>query len=179
MPREVDPINDPELFDKIDLAGSLSPGVVTLTGHDRKINWDIKDGQGQTGASLDLKNIPIVEFTATFYLADEEEIGQWPAFREVINSSVSGARPTALDIYHPDLANNKIKSVVLANFGGCVHDKKGGQTHAVKFQVYAPPKPKAGSPSGSKKKGPDPNAAANAELAALTEQYKNTPWGHL
>lgn len=174
MPREVDPINDPELFDHIELAGSVSPGVVTLTGHDRKINWDVKDGAGQTGASTTLKNMPLTEFTASFYLADEEDIGQWPAFRELINSTISGPKPKALDIYHPDLQSNKIKMVVLSNFGGVVHDKKGGQTIAVKFQEYCPPKPKGGSP-----KPADPNAAANAELAALTKQYQATPWGHL
>ncbi len=171
MPREVDPINDEELFDSIELAGVRSPGVVTLSGHDRKVNWDVKDGAGQTGASTTLKNMPLTEFTASFYLADEEEIGQWPAFRELVYSTISGKKPKALDVYHPDLAVNKIKMIVLANMAGVVHDKKGGQTIAVKFQEYCPPKPKGGAP------GPDPNAKANAELAALTKKYQETPWG--
>ncbi len=177
MPREVNPLEDPELFDKVDLGGLLSPGVVKITGHDRKINWDVKAGKGQSGASSTLKDIPLGTFTCAFYLADEADIAEWPAFRELINSTVSGTTPKALDVFHPDLANNKFRSVVLANFKGCVHDGKGGQTHSVEFQEYCPPKPKGGSPSGSKKTGPDPNAAAKAELAALTAQYAATPWG--
>lgn len=172
MPREPDPINDPELYDSIELGGASSPGVVKLSGHDRKINWDVKAGAGQAGASTTLKDVPLIEFSAAFYLADGEEIGQWPAFRDLINSTISGAQPKALDVYHPDLATNKIKSVVLSSFGGVVHDGKGGQTITVKFQEYSPPKPKGGSP-----KPKDPNAAANAELAALTRQYAATPWG--
>ncbi len=178
MPREVDPLNDPELYDALELGGVRSPGVVKLSGHDRKINWDIKAGKGQSGASSTLKDIPLGTFKAAFYLADEEEIGQWPAFRDLINSTVNGPKPKALDVYHPDLASNKFSSVVLASFGGVAHDGKGGQTITVEFQEYAPPKPKGGTPSGSKAKDKnDPNAAAKAELAALTAQYAATPWG--
>jgi len=182
VPREPDPINDRELFDSIVLGGVTSPGAVRkISGHDRKINWDVKTAKGQKGASTELKDIPPLPFKVEFFLADEEDFAAWPAFRDLIKSTTSGAVPKALDIYHPDLEVNEFRSVVLANFGGVVHDGKGGQTITVEFQEYSPPKPKGGSPSGSgskaKGKAPDPNAAANAELAALTEQYKSTPWG--
>ncbi len=179
MPREPDPINDEELFNVIELGGVASPGVVkSISGHERKINWDVKEGEGQSGASSTLKSVPLRTITVTFFLADEEQIGLWPAFRTLCYSTIKGAKPIALDIYQPDLAVNEVRSVVLASMGGPVHDGKGGQTIAVIFQEYAPPKPKGGSASGSKaKKGPDPNAAANAELAALTKKYADTPWG--
>lgn len=180
MAIEPSPLWDEELFNSIELAGVKSPGTVKLSGHDRKINWDVKAGKGQSGASTTLKDIPLIEFTAAFYLADEEDFQDWTAFRELINSTVSGATPKALDIYHPSLAANKIKSVVLASMGGDVFDGKGGKTVTVKFQEYAPPKKKGGAPRGGSSKPSavvDPNAAANAELARLTEQYKNTPWG--
>ncbi len=168
-----------DLYDFIIIAGVKTPGVVKLTGHDRKVNWDVKAGAGQSGATTTLKDVPPIEFTAAFYLADLEEFNAWAEVDTLIRSTVSGAKPKALDIYHPDLATNGITSVVLASFGGAIHDGKGGQTVTVKLQEYKPPKPKGGSPVGSKTKGPDPNAAANAELAALTNQYKQTPWGSL
>ncbi len=168
-----------DLYDFIIIAGETTPGVVKLTGHDRKVSWDVKTGAGQSGATTTLKDIPPIEFTAAFYLVSQEEIDAWAAIDTLIRSTVAGAKPKALDVYHPDLATNGITSLVLASFGGVVHDGKGGQTITVKFQEYKPPKPKGGSPTGSKAKGPDPNAAANAELAALTEQYKRTPWGTL
>lgn len=150
---------------------------MTLSGHDRKINWDVKAGSGQSGATTTLKDVPPIEFTATFYLADKDDFDGWQEFLAVINSSISGAKPKALDIYHPDLASNDINSVVKATVGGTVHDKKGGQTIAVKFQEYKPPKPKGGSPSGSKSKATDPDAAALAELQRLTDQFNRTPSG--
>ncbi len=175
------PFDDEDLYECIFLGGFRSPGQVkSITGHDREIDWDIKVGAGQTGATTTLKAEKPAEITVTLYLADVEEFNLWPAFRDLVESTVKGTGK-ALDIYHPDLASNDIKSVVMKSIGGVVHDGKGGQTIAIKLLEYKPPKPKAVTPSGSKAnakpKGPDPNAAANAELAALTEQYKNTPWG--
>lgn len=178
----INPIDNEELYDSIVLAGVKSPGRVTISGHDRKINWDIKDGQGQAGATTTVKNIPPVEFTCSFYLVKDiaqgvDDIEDWPAFLGLINSSLVGTKPKALDIYHPDLAANLITSVCKSSIGGVVHDGKGGQTVVIKFLEYKPPKPAGGSPNGSATAQEDPNATANAELAALTKQYNNTPWG--
>lgn len=186
MPKPVNVIDNEDLYNVITLAGVNSPGKVTLSGHDRKIGWDVKSGPSQKGASTTLKEIPPMAFKASFYLVRDDsqgidQISEWPDFATLINSTVNGSKPKALDIYHPDLAANKFTSVVLANMGGAVHDGKGGVTYVVEFQEYAPPKPKGGSPSGSKTAkptaAPDPNAAANAELAALTATYATTPWG--
>jgi hypothetical protein len=177
MAREPDPLNDEELFNSIDLGGVFSPGTVKLSGHNDKVGWDVKAGSGQKGATMTRKGAVPPEFTATFTLATEEQIALWPEFRDAINATVAGKTTKAVDIYHPDLATVGITSVVKGELGGVAHDGKGGQTIAVKFQVYAPPAATGGSPSGSKaKKGPDPNAAALARLAELTEEYKKTPW---
>lgn len=177
MPAEVNPIDYEELYNTIELAGVESPGQVTLSGHDREIDWDVKTGPGTSGATTTLKAQKLVEFTATFYLADVDDFDDWPAFQDVLLSSIKG-KGKGLDIYHPDLARNDIKSVVLKSIGGVVHDKKGGQTIAVKLLEYRPPKKINVSPVGSAStKTTDPNAAAKAELAALTSQFKATPWG--
>lgn len=186
MPREPDPILDEDLFDVVELGGVASPGQLkSISGHERKINWDVKEGQGQSGASSTLKSIPLRTITVTIFLADGEDRAAWPAWRALCLSTIAGTTPKALDIYHPDLATVDLKSVVLASLGGPQHDGKGGQTIAIVFQEYAPPKPKGGSANGSssaakkKEAAPDPNAAANAELAQLTATYKSTPWGTL
>jgi len=182
------PIDNEELFNSIVLGGVKSPGKVTLSGHDRKVTWDVKSAPAQKGATTTLKEIPPIEFSASFYLVkdpaqDIDNFADWPAFQEVIDSTVSGSKPKAVDIYHPDLASQKppIVSVCKASVGGFIDDGKGGRTVVVKFQEYSPPKPAGGTPAGSStKKNPDPNdpdAAAKAQLDALTNQYKNTPWG--
>lgn len=179
--RVINPLDHDEVYSSIVLGGQRSPGVVKLSGHDRKIGWDVKKGKGQSGASMTRTSEDPIEFTCEFYLADQDDFDAWPAFDGLIRSTVSGATPKALDIYHPDLVMNHISSVVLSSFGGVVHDGKGGQTITVKLIEYKPPKPKGGSPSGSKTnakpKGPDPNQDLLDEIAKLTKQYEQTPWG--
>lgn len=179
------PIDNPELYDRLTLAGVKSPGVVTLAGHDRKAEWDVKKGNAQSGGTTTLAAIPPISFTATFSLVIDpsqglDELAEWDEFQKVIDATIAGPTPKAVDIYHPDLARNGIKSVVKAVVGGVKHDGKGGQSVVVTFQEYKPPKKKGGSPSGSAAKKPgagaDPNAAALAELDALTKKYKETPW---
>ena len=184
MPRMPNPLDDPELFDVFVLGGKTSPGIIKeISGHDSKVNWDVKAGSGQSGASTTLKDIPLRAVKVVLFLSDEEDFAAWDEFRPTIESTVTGTTPKALDVYHPDLAANGITSVVQALISGPKHDGKGGQTYTIELQEYRPPKPKSGSPAGSSANGKratdktDPNAAANAELAALTAQYAATPWG--
>jgi hypothetical protein len=172
------PVDNPDLYESIELGGRRSPGSVTLSNHDRKAKFDVKTAKGKAGGTTTLDSIPPVEFTATFTLSTVEEFDEWEAFVRIIRATLSGPKPTPVDIYHPDLAENDITSVVRATIGGRKHDGKGGQMIAVTFQEYFPPKPKGGTASGSKKSTKnDPNQAALDELAALTAQYQATPWG--
>lgn len=184
MSAVVNAIDNGDLYDSILAAGVKSPGVVTLSGHDRTIGWDIKKGPGTSGATTTRTSEDPVSFTASFYLVRDDALGiddleRWPQFEQVLRSTVSGATPQAIDIYHPDLAANGITSVVLQKMGGAVHDGMGGVTYAVQLLEYRPPKAKGGTPSGSKAKKktePDPDADALKELERLTKQYEATPW---
>lgn len=178
-------IDDEELYQSIVLAGVTSPGIVTLSGHDSNVEWDVQAGPSQAGAKMSIKKQAPVEFTATFYLTKDDTMGiddfaAWPAFEELINSTVAKA-PKGLDIYHPDLASRNISSVAKGSIGGATYDGLGGQTIVVKFQQYVPPKPKPSAPlSGSKTSAAanDPNAAAKAELDAAVKAYQAAgPWG--
>ena len=170
-----------ELYNVISLNGVTSPGKVTLSGHDRVVNWDVQAGPFLNGATTRFKSMPPIMFTASFYLVKDpsqgvDDFALWPAFAKLINSTISNPRaPKALDIYHPDLSENDIKSVVKATIGGRTYDGKGGCTIAVKFQEYRPPRRWEGAPTS--KPANDPNAALKAEVDRLTSQYKATPWG--
>ena len=177
----ISPAENPDLYDKFTLATKLSPGVTKWSGHDHKINWDVKEGSGQSGASSTLKAVPLRNPVASISLADQEDLDAWPAFATLIKSTVSGTTPKALEIYHPDLAEHGITSVCEGQISGAQHDGKGGRIYVVTFQEYRPAKPKGGSPTGALTKpgtvANDPNAKAKAELAKLTKQYQDTPWG--
>jgi hypothetical protein len=186
------PLQDAEDLDYIVLGDTPSPGMVKLVGHDRFKNWDIQAAKGTTGASSNLNGAPIGQFTATFYLAKYDENGvetgdfeYWKSFRRLIESCTDGPTPTALPIYHPELAENKFSEVTSGGISAPTRDGLGGVSYTVKFLEYKPPKKKASSKATAKAAGafvpggggqfgppppppPDPNAAAKAELAALT-----------
>lgn len=170
------PIDDPDLYDQILLGTTWSPGVVTLSGHDRKVDWDIKVAPGQKGATMTRKAEQPVEFSASFYLVRDvglglDEFAEWDEFAKLIDSTVAAKVPKALVIYHPDLARNGISKVVKGTIGGMTHDGKGGATVVVKFQEYRPPQKATGSPKTSPPKK-DPNADVKAKLDALVAEYK-------
>jgi hypothetical protein len=173
----INPLDHEEVYNSIVLGGVRSPGVVTLSGHDRKIGWDVKKATGQSGASMTRTGDEPVSFTCTFFLADREDFDAWPAFLGLIDSTVAGTTPKALDIYHPDLVEQRIVSVVKDTSKGTQHDGQGGQTKVVQLIEYKPPKPSGGSPKGSQTKPKDPNQDLQDEIARLTKQYQETPWG--
>lgn len=179
MPNRVD---NEELYERMDLGGVKSPKRVRLSGHDREIGWDVKKGSGQQGATMTRTSEDPVPFTVECYCVDQEDFDDWDRFVAAAESTVAGATPKALDCYHPDLARVRINSVVLKKLLGSTPDDMGGETNRIQLIEYRPPKSKGGTPKGSqatktKREDLDPNAAALAELAALTKKYQDTPWG--
>lgn len=178
------PSDDEESYDTILLGALRSPGVVTLTGHDRIKNWDVQKAKGTSGANNKLNGDDVGTFKAAFYLVDDgaDEVSQfdrWDEFERLIKSTTDGAKPFALPIYHPDLARHLFTEVCNAGVSGFVHDGKGGVTVTVTFIEYKPqkPKPAAGAQARGGSRGGssailanDPNAAAKQELAGLVAE---------
>lgn len=179
--------NDRDLS-TIVLGTKRSPGVVTISGHNRDQNWDVKAAKGQTGASSSLQSTPVGGFRCSFYIVDdnvesseETEFDRWESFHRLLESMVSGPKPTALPIFHPDLARNKYTEVSLKSIAGAQHDGRGGVTYVVDFIEYKPPRAKKSTgakakpgqktaDSGSDEDAYDPNAAAKAQLEGLLEE---------
>lgn len=182
MTTVINPLDHESAYDSIVLAGVRSPGRVTLSGHDRSYDWDVKKAKGAQGASTTYNGEePSDAIVATFFLVRDDAEGiddleEWPDFLGVVKSALASGSVKALDVYHPDLVANGITQVVPKKIGGVVHDGKGGQTIAITFLEYKAPKPAGGAVRGSKKK-PDPDQALLDEIGKLTTQYKATPWG--
>jgi hypothetical protein len=159
----------PDLYRSIVLGKAVSPGVVTLSGHDREASWEVAEAKGQTGASSTLNGSPVGEFQASFYLASVEDQIAWPAFQRVIESTVNGPEPVALPVYHPDLAANRFTEVCGRNVGGIVRDSNGGVTVLVKFIEYRPAKTK---PSSGAKASPG-SGSDDADSYDPNEERRN------
>lgn len=184
------PVMNPELFDKYRLAGTLSPGVVTFQGLVRKDKWDVKEAEGQDGASTTRKGRVPMQFKASHYLVYDptenvDEYAEWDDFVALLKRSTSEEEAQALEFYHPDAAQLECGAVVVEEIGGLQHDGMGGATVVVGYLEYRPPKPKETStPSGAKAGGTDPsrgnydstevdpNQKAKDELAELLEEAK-------
>ena len=178
-------------LDYILLAGVRSPGRCVISGASRKEKWDVKDADGQDGASTVRKGKTPAQFSVAFSLhadpmADEDDFDRWRTFLKTLRTTVTGKEPIALDIYHPDLAELDIKAVVVESIGAKTHDGKGGATIQVGFLEYSPPKPKkskgpSGSksggnpPSGDKEDPNDPLVQARKKLDSLNAEAGKTP----
>jgi hypothetical protein len=181
------PADSTELFDTLVMGGVRSPGVIVAkTGFDREENYDVKESDGQKGATTTWKGTKCGSGSVTFYLLKNDEVDDFSAwdneFAPMLESTVpplSGAKPVAKECYHPDLARNGYTAMVKRKIGALVHDGKGGATVAVELGEYYPPKPaKAGGASGTKKKSAedpnDPLVQARKELENLLKEG-NTP----
>jgi hypothetical protein len=173
------PSNHPDIYRSLILggAGVETPGTVKLSGHERTHKWDRQRPKGTAGEFTVNQGPNNGGFTATFFLADLEDVTRWDECAKLIASTVDGPKPVALGVYHPDLVRQRITDVVCESLGGLQHDSKGGATVVVKFLEYRPPKPKpAAKPTArtgtTTVERPDPNASAKRELAELLAQAK-------
>lgn len=161
----------------------ISPGVATLSGHDRVIGWDVKDASGQTGASSERKGEPIKRFRSSFYLTDEpweetssvagegevtDDFYQWSGFELILRESYGGDKPLALSLYHPDLERNGISAACVDRIGGMQLDGKGGATVEVDWVEYRPAKAKGGAQDPDDE--PDKKTASDYEIERLLKE---------
>jgi len=154
----ISPSDNDDGWSKLIVAGKESPGVVTISGATRTIGWDVKDADGQDGASTTRKGEPVGKFDATFYLVDDPVLGsdfdEWDDFQQLLLSSVAGESPVALEVVHPELQRLGWTAAVLSSLGDMVNDGMGGATTKVSFLEHRPPQAKpANSPSGTKTGG--------------------------
>ena len=179
----IDPDKGAVLWNKLAFTDSgvlrVSPGVVTISGNDLKIGWDVQNATATAGAVTKKVNAPLKEFDADFYLSNEQDANgvsdfdEWDAFQAFLESTVpDNKKPHAVDVYHPDLARNHITAVTLGSIGGLVSDKKGGGSIKVHFLEYRPPKPLKAVPS-TKTEGDKQIDADLAEIQALQNEYQH------
>lgn len=152
----------------------FSPGLVTLSGHERAHKWDVKAADGAGGASTTYKGEEVAKFTATFILTIDDVLGiddyeQWEIFRERLAQLLVTKPVSAVPIYHPDLAANGISVVCVEKIGAMTHNGDGSSTVSVSFLEFRPAKPKGSSP---KPKGADQNADVKKSLDDAVNEAK-------
>lgn len=173
------PFRIPEAFDVVAIAGEYMPGLAKVAKIKRTFKWDKKEGPGTQGDTLTYRGSRLVDFVIDLTFWEEEQIDEWDIKRPALEPDPRAIK--ALDIVHPVLERQKIRSIVVAEITEIDH--KGGGEWNVQIGVNeykAPPKANAtGSPAGSKGssgKGGDAPPSAQTEqekeIARLLEEAK-------
>ncbi len=181
----VNPIDFPQAWDAIVLGGVTSPGKCEVSEAKRSHEYDVKKGKGTLGATITFVGRPPAKFSVKFFLWQASHFAQWDAFRPLLKYDPTKKKVSAIDIYHPSLADVEINSVVVESIGNIMHAGDGLYTISVDFLEYFPP-PKAsavstpnGSTSGTSGAGTGASAGATppaavdaqqAQIAALLKQ---------
>ena len=175
----IDPETGASQWNVIIVGGKRSPGVVRLDGPGLVIGWDIQNASGMTGAVTRRVAEPLKEFGAEFELSNEvddlnvSDFDLWDEFESLLRSTVvTGKKPFALDVYHPDLARVGITAATIKSIGMLQLDGKGGGKIKVQFIEFRPPKPNKPVAS-TKTEGDKKIDAANAELKALQKEWES------
>lgn len=187
----LDPIFNPRAWDVIKVQGVASPGICKLSGFKRGFGWTVKKGKGAKGSTVTLDEYPPAEGTVTISIWEPEHFESWREFRDTWNYDPTKKPISAVDIFHPALADLDITRVVCKSIGALEHQGKGLYQATIELIEYnPPPKKKAdATPSGSSgasNKAPggtdDPVAdAQQAEIARLLrsargEEKPDQPW---
>lgn len=146
----LDPIRNPQAWDRVRIGGVDSPGICTLSGFSRTSEFDVKKGKGSQGATLTFVQRPPTEGTIKFQLWLAEHFDLWVPFRKTLKYTPTKKAITAIDIFHPSFADIDLHSVVCKDIGAIEHEGGGLYSISISLIEYFPP-PKASAvstPSG-------------------------------
>jgi hypothetical protein len=182
----MNPVDHPEAYETITLAGVVSPGVCTIAGLNYEMGWDVQDADGENGASLARKGRKLSKFTVRFHLVrdlseDIDQFAEWyEEFLPLLKSCFVGKEPVGLVITHPEAQALEVDSVVVERIGQIDRDPEdyGSGTVDVSLIQYAPAKKvSTKGPSNSKNNGKggaeaggtDPNDPIQQRIDTLNE----------
>lgn len=158
MSGNIDPISFPQEWDVVILGGGVSYPWCEVGEFKRAHEWDIKKAKGTLGATVTFVGRPPAKGSITFLLFNPGDWTTFDTFRQALLYDPTKKTVSAVDIYHPSLADIGITSVVTENIGNIVHAGQGLYKITVDFlEYYPPPKRSATStPTGSKNTPPNP-----------------------
>ncbi len=143
-----DPIANPQAWDKVEIAGVLSPGLARVGEFKRKWVWDEKKGKGQPRATLTFTGAHLSRGAIEFWLLTGPDgrggtyidLQQWVTFSEMFQYDPTKTTATAVDIYHPSLAVNKLRSFICEGITNPIRMRDGDCLYSVKVELieYAP-----------------------------------------
>lgn len=137
----VTPLQFPQYWDKVIIAGVTSPGLARLKEWKRAHDWDVKKGKGTLGATLTFTQKPPAEGQIEFLLWDDgsmnygpyggDHFTAWDNFVPLLKYDPTKKTADAVFIYHPSLDFLDIGSVVTTKIGNPVLVAEGEAYYSI------------------------------------------------
>lgn len=174
----LNPIDHPQAWDVVSLAGIDTPARCDVKGWKRQNKWDVKIGKGTAGATTTFVGKPPSKGSITFYAWTAAHFTAWDALLPLLQYDPSKKTKQALDIYHPALADIGVHSVVVDDDGIGAWEHEGGQLYSrsVAFLEWtqASKKSAVSTPTGSDSASTDPKTTPGTQpdpaVVALQQQ---------
>ncbi|HSC86378.1 MAG TPA: hypothetical protein VLC09_03880 [Polyangiaceae bacterium] len=163
-----DPFKDP--IDYFKLSGRKSPGLATVAGIAPPQKWDERNGYGLSGATIVFTGLGLAKFSCEIELTTSEEWADWVAFRALLAPPKIGRRPRALDIWHPYLEDEGIKSVQVESRTMPKPTDTGSKLITIDFIQYRRPKLALVKPDGSQSTPNDPYEQVINDLTGQVQE---------
>ena len=183
-----DPFNNPDQWSVITFGGTKSPGKCVVGEFTRKYKFDTKEGKGTAGAISTLTGLPPANGKITFWMWQASQCPEWDSFVALLKQYPTKGAVNSATIYHPALADIDITQVTTTEISSWVPTNPeapdGYFTRWIELLEFNPPPPIniTDTPSAPSEGTPppasnDPNAADQAELAALQQQLQQPQGG--
>jgi hypothetical protein len=178
----VNPTDQRTPYDYIILAGKPSPGLCDVMGASRNFDFTVKQQPFASGSLIRFNRKELAKFDVRLrlYPEDMDAFTAWrplidraPNTRSIVkkpNSAPNEKQATALDIQHPLLAHNDIKSVVCTSVGQLEWQEQGWFTVIIKFLEYRPIEVNTQAGVDGSDGAPKPQTAAEREIQALADE---------
>ena len=177
----------PSTWDVIQIAGITSPGIVRLSGFDRKFVWDKKRGKGAQGVDLSYVGKDIAQGRFVFEAWTEAHFEAWETFIPLFKYDPTRETLEAVEVWNPLLSDVDITQIVVESIGPFEHQGAGLWRRAVNVLEWKPP-PKAAavatptrslygggiSPSAPNPQAPDPTDPQQLKIQQLATQFQQT-----
>lgn len=172
------PIAEPQDF--VDFAGIRSPGLADVIGSSSPRSWDERDSYAVAGAFLVYHGKKLSHFSIKLRLytvADWE--GWWTLYPLLSKLPRRGVAAKAIDVSHPLLAANNIRSAVVEELMQPEQTNDGEWTIEIKMIEFRAPVIAAAKADGAQATPADPEDAQLAELNAIhtanDQAFESTP----
>lgn len=150
-----DPFTDPaDLYDFPSLGGEPCPVVCEVADCASPRKWEIKEGQGNSGASVVYNGDGLAEFPIRFFAWTSAHFRLWAQWRAAhIAKPPDGSKPKAQDFRHPLTDELGIRAVVVKEETIWKKASPDLFVKDVKFLQYKEPEPAQAKPQGSQASG--------------------------